>query len=74
MCHDLYSHLELNAWLGHSSEGCRLPVGLFGLLPHHHVERGRVLIAEDEAGVVIVSHCIYVERALKVHSAERSVA
>lgn len=66
-------HLQLDAGLGHGSEGRGLPVGLLRLLPHHHVERGRVLVAEDEAGVVVIGHRIDVERALEVHAAESRV-
>lgn len=66
-------HLKLDAGLGHRSERRRLPVGLLGLLPHHHVEGGRILVAKDEAGVVVVSHRVHVKRPLEVHSAESSV-
>lgn len=66
-------NLELNPRFGHSSERCRLPVGLLSLLPHHHVEGGRILVAEDETGVVVIGHCVDVERAFKVHTAESSV-
>jgi len=66
--------LELDAWFCHGSEGNSLPVGLLRLLPHHHVERGGVLVAEDEAGVVVVDGRVHVERSLEVHAAERRVA
>lgn len=66
-------HLKLDARLGHGSEWSSLPVGLFSLLPHHHIEGRRVLVAEDEAGIVIIGHCVHVECALKVHTAESSV-
>ena len=70
---DRRSHLQLDAWLGHGPEGRGLPVGLLRLLPHHHVEGGRVLVAEDEARVVVIGHCIDVKRALEIHAAEGRV-
>ena len=69
----LQTDLELNAWLRHGAEGVGLPVDLLHLLPHHHVEAGRVLVAEDEAGVVVVRHSIHVERPFEIHTAERRV-
>lgn len=66
-------NLELNARLSHSPERHSLPVGLLRLLPHHHVETGRVLVAEDESSIVVIGHCVYVEGALKVNPAERCV-
>lgn len=67
-------NLELDAGFSHGSEWRGLPVGLLRLLPHHNVEGGRVLVAEDEAGVVVIGHCVDVEGALEVHPAESSVA
>lgn len=60
-------HLQLQAWLGHGPKRQRLPVGLLHLFPHDHVEAGRVLVAEDEAYVVIVRGRVDVERPLKVY-------
>ena len=68
------THFELQARLGHGPEGCRLPVGLLCLFPHHHVEGRGVLVAEDEACIVVVRHRVDVEGALKVHPVERCVA
>ena len=65
--------LELNARLCHGAEGVGLPVDLLHLLPHHHVEAGRVLVAEDEAGVVVVRDGVHVERPLEIHTAEGRV-
>ena len=65
--------LELNARLSHGAEGVGLPVDLLHLLPHHHVEAGRVLVAEDEAGVVVVRDGVHVERPLEIHTAEGRV-
>lgn len=66
-------HLKLDAGFSHSSEGCRLPVGLFSLFPHHDVEGRWVLVAKDEAGIVIIGYCIHVKRPLEVHSTESSI-
>lgn len=66
--------LELQGGHGHGLEGDGLPVRLLRLFPHHHVEAGGVLVAEDEAGVVVVRHRVDVERSLKVHAVERRVA
>lgn len=65
--------LELDSRFSHSSEGCGLPVCLFGLFPHHDVEAGRVLVPEDEASIVIICHRIDVKGSLKVHTTECSV-
>lgn len=69
-----HPHLELYSRLSNGSEGCSLPVGLFCLFPHHYVEGGRVLIAKNEAGVVVVSHSVHVESSLKVNTTESCVA
>lgn len=78
MCECVYInaaiYLELYSRLSDGSEGCSLPVGLFCLFPHHHVEGGGVLIAEDEAGIVIIRHRVHVECSLKVNPTERFVA
>lgn len=66
-------HLELNPWLGHCPEGIGLPVRLLHLFPHDYVETRAVLVAEDEASVVIVSGGVDVERALEVHAVEGRV-
>lgn len=73
----LYKHshyLELYSWISNSSKGRSLPVCLFCLFPHHHIEGGGVLVAEDEASIVVICHCVHVECSLKVNSAERCVA
>ena len=67
-------YLQLNPRLCHGPEGVGLPVDLLHLLPHHHVEAGRVLVAEDKACVVVVRYRVHMKRPFKVHSAERSVA
>lgn len=67
-------NLELQGGLGRGPEGDGLPVRLLRLLPHHHVEAGRVLVPEDEAGVVVVRHRVDVERSLEVHAVKRRVA
>lgn len=69
-----FHHLELYPWFGDSSEGRGLPVGLLSLFPHHHVEGGGVLVAEDEASVIVVGHRVHVERSVKVNPAECRVA
>ena len=51
-----------------------MPIGLGGFLPHDDVEGGRVLVAEDEARVVIVHLCVDEERPAKIHPAESVVA
>lgn len=62
--------LELQPWLSDSPEGCGLPVGLLRLLPHDHVEAAAVLIAEEEACVVIISHRVHVKGFLQVEVLE----
>lgn len=66
--------LKLNARLSHGSKGHRLPVSLFRLLPHHHIEAGGILVAKDEACVVVIGHCIHMEGSLKVHATECCVS
>lgn len=66
-------HLKLNARFSHCAEGVRLPVRLLHLLPHDHVEAGAVLVAKDEARVVVVGDCVHVERAFEVHAIEGCV-
>lgn len=66
-------HLELNPWLSHCPEGIGLPVCLLHLFPHDYIETRAVLVAEDEASVVIISGGVYVECALKVHAIEGRV-
>lgn len=66
-------HLELNPWFSHCPEGVGLPVRLLHLFPHDYVETRAVLVAEDEASVVIISGGVYVERALEVHTVEGCV-
>lgn len=65
--------LKLQGGRGHGFEGDGLPVGLLRLLPHDHVEAGRVLVAENEAGVVVVRHRVHMERSLKVDAIEGGV-
>lgn len=66
-------HLKLNAGLSHSPEGSCLPIGLLCLLPHHHVKGGGVLVAKDEACIVIIGDGVHVKRPFKVDSAESRV-
>lgn len=66
-------YLQLDAGFCYSSERVCLPVDLFHLLPHHHVETGAVLVAEDKSCVVIICYCVYVKSPFKVHTAESSV-
>lgn len=60
--------LELKPWLGHCSERRGLPVGLLRLFPHDHIEAATVLVTEEEARIVIISDCVHVEGAFKVHA------
>lgn len=66
--------LELQPRLGNSPERCGLPVGLLRLLPHDHVEAATVLVAEEEARVVVIGHCVHVEGAFKVHPVEGCIS
>lgn len=66
--------LELQPRLGDSPERCGLPVGLLRLLPHDHVETAAVLVAEEEACVVVIGHCVHVEGAFKVHTIEGCIS
>lgn len=66
-------NLQLNARFSYGSERRGLPVRLLRLLPHHHIETGRVLVSKDEAGIVVISHRIHVERSLEVNTTECSV-
>ena len=50
-----------------------MPIGLGGFLPHYDVEGRRVLVAEDETGVVIVYFRVDEERPAEVHPAESVV-
>lgn len=65
--------LELQGRLGHRSKGSGLPVRLLRLLPHHHIKTGRVLVAKDEAHVVVVCHCVDVKCSFEVNAIERRV-
>ncbi len=69
-----FTNLELYSRLSYGSEGRSLPVCLFSLFPHHHIKRGGVLVAEDEASIVIIRHRVHVECSLKVDPTERCVA
>lgn len=66
-------HLELDPWFGHRPEGVGLPVCLFHLFPHDHVETRAILVAEDEASVVIISDRVHMECALEVYAIEGCV-
>lgn len=66
-------HLQLDAGLGYGSEGVRLPIRLLHLLPHDHVEARAVLVAKDEARVVVICDRVHVERAFEVHAIEGRV-
>lgn len=68
------SYFKLDARLGNSPERIGLPIDLLHLFPHHHVETGAVLIAKDEACVVIICFSIHVKRPFKVHAIECGVA
>lgn len=63
-----WGYLELKPWLGHCSERRGLPVGLLRLFPHDHIEAATVLVTEEEARIVIISDCVHVEGAFKVHA------
>lgn len=67
------AHLELDSRFSHSTEGVGLPVCLLHLLPHDHVEARAVLVAKDEASVVIVCDSVHMKRAFEVHAIESSV-
>lgn len=66
--------LELQPRLGNSPERRGLPVGLFRLLPHDHVEAAAVLVAEEEACVVVIGNGVHMEGAFKVHAVEGCVS
>lgn len=66
--------LQLYSRLGDGPEWCTLPVRLLRLFPHHHIKGRGVLVAEDEASVVIVRYGVHVERSLKVDAAESRVS
>lgn len=66
-------NLKLDARFSHSSEWYSLPVRLLCLLPHNHVETGRVLVAEDESSVVIIGHRVYMKGSLEIHAIEGCV-
>lgn len=65
--------LQLYARLGGRPEGSRLPVCLSRLLPHNDVEAAAVLVAEHEAGVVVVRVGVDEERAAEIDATELSV-
>lgn len=60
--------------MGHCSERRGLPVGLFHLFPHDHVEAATVLVTEEEACIVIISDCVHMEGAFKVHAIKGRVS
>lgn len=63
-------HLEGHAGVAVGPGGLVLPVGLRHLLPHDHVEAAAGLVAEDEAGVVIVAVGVDVKCAAEVDRPE----
>ena len=63
-------HFEGHARDAEGLGGLLLPVGLGDLLPHHHVEAAAGLVAEHEAGIVVVAVGVHVHRAAEVHGAE----
>lgn len=66
-------YLQLDAGFCYSSEWVCLPVDLFHLLPHHHVETGAVLVAEDKSCVIVICYCVYMKCPFKIHATESSV-
>lgn len=44
------------------------------MLPHDHIEAAAVLIAEEKACVVIISHCVHMEGTFKVHTIESCIS
>lgn len=66
-------YLKLNARFCDGSERGGLPVCLLRLLPHDHVEAAAVLVAEEEARVVVIGHRVHVEGAFEVHPVEGCV-
>lgn len=69
-----HRHLELNAGFGYRAEGIGLPVRLLHLLPHNHIKAGAVLVAKDEARIVVICDRVHVERAFEVHAIEGRIA
>lgn len=63
-------HLEGHARVAVGAGGLVLPVGLGHLLPHHHVEAAAGLVAEDEAGIVVIPVGVHIEGATEVHGPE----
>lgn len=66
--------LELQPGLSHRPERGGLPIRLLRLLPHDHVEAAAVLIAEEEACVVVICDRVHVEGAFEVHTVEGCVS
>ena len=64
------NQLQLDSGLCNRFERFALPVHLFGLLPHHHVELAVGLVAEDKSNVVIVSACVDKKGAFKVDTSK----
>ena len=62
--------LQLDARLRHRPEGRGLPVRLRVLLPHHRVELVVVLVAEDEADVVVIDLRVDKESSFEVNAAK----
>lgn len=44
------------------------------MLPHDNIEAAAVLIAEEKACVVIISHCVHMEGPFKVHTIEGRIS
>lgn len=53
-----------------SPRGVGVPVGLSDLLPHHNIEAAAGLVAKDEAGIVVVTVRVDIERAAEVDRPE----
>lgn len=66
-------YLQLDARFCYGSERVCLPVDLFHLLPHHHVETGAVLVPEDKSCIVVICDGVHMKRPFKIHTAESSV-
>ena len=64
------NQLQLDSGLCNRFERFSLPVHLFGLLPHHHVELAVGLVAEDKSNVVIVFVCVDEKGAFKVDTSK----
>lgn len=63
-------HLEGHSRVAVGPGGLVFPVGLRHLLPHHHIEAAAGLVAKDEAGIVVVTVRVDIERAAEVDRPE----